>query len=142
MKNFLNKITNGILLIIIGLLHTKLVVSADGCGAQFSNFAKTNFFRICGGLNELPAAPGKTNFEAFAAFWFFYFGILIIPLGLLVHAIERKYKVLPHGFTISYLVVVLVGAYMIPASGMTYIMLPHAVYMLATNFYKVKKLAQ
>ena len=142
MKNILNKITNGILLIIIGLLHTKLVVSADGCGAQFSNFAKTNFFRICGGLNELPAAPGKTNFEAFAAFWFFYFGILIIPLGLLVHAIERKYKVLPHGFTISYLVVVLVGAYMIPASGMTYIMLPHAVYMLATNFYKVKKLAQ
>jgi hypothetical protein len=142
MKNILNKITNGILLIIIGLLHTKLVVSADGCGAQFSNFAKTNFFRICGGLNELPAEPGKTNFEAFAAFWFFYFGILIIPLGLLVHAIERKYKVLPHSFTISYLVVVLVGAYMIPASGMTYIMLPHAVYMLATNFYKVKKLAQ
>ena len=141
MKNFLNKITNGILLIIIGLLHTKLVVSADGCGAQFSNFAKTNFFRICGGLNELPAAAGKTNFEAFAAFWFFYFGILIIPLGLLVHSIERKYKVLPHTFTISYLVVVLVGAYMIPASGMTYIMLPHAVYMLATNFYKVKKLA-
>ena len=142
MKNFLNKVTNGILLIIIGLLHTKLVISADGCGAQFSNFAKTNFFRICGGLNELPAAAGKTNFEAFAAFWFFYFGILIIPLGLLVHSIERKYKVLPHSFTISYLVVVLVGAYMIPASGMTYIMLPHAIFMLAANFYKAKKLAQ
>jgi len=142
MKNFLNKITNGILLIIIGLLHTKLVVSADGCGAQFSNFAKTNFFRICGGLNELPAAAGKTNFEAFAAFWFFYFGILIIPLGLLVHSIERKYKVLPHSFTVSYFIVVLIGAYMIPASGMTSIMLPHAIFMLATNFYKAQKLAQ
>lgn len=139
MKKILNKITNGILLIIIGLLHTKLVVSADGCGAQFSNFAKTNFFRICGGLNELPASAGKTNFEAFAAFWFFYFGILLIPLGLLVHAIERKSKILPHSFTISYLAVVLVGAYMIPASGMTYIMLPHAVYMLAGNFYKSRK---
>lgn len=142
MMKILSKITNGILLIIIGLLHTKLVVSADGCGAQFSNFAKSNFFRISGGLNELPAAVGKTNFETFAAFWFFYFGILLIPLGLLVHAIERKYKVLPHSFTISYLIVVMVGAYMIPASGMTYIMLPHAVYMLAANFYKAKKLAR
>lgn len=139
MKHILSRITNGVLLIIIGLLHTKLVVSADGCGAQFSDFAKTNFFRICGGLNELPAAAGKTNFESFAAFWFFYFGILLIPLGLLVHAIERKYKVLPHSFTISYLVVVAIGAYMIPASGMTYIMLPHAVFMLAGNFYKSRK---
>ena len=142
MKHILNKITNGILLIVIGLLHTKLVISADGCGVQFSNFAKSNFFRISGGLNELPAAADKTNFEAFAAFWFFYFGILIIPLGLLVHSIERKYKVLPHTFTISYLAVVVIGAYMIPASGMTYIMLPHAVYMLAVNFYKAQKLAK
>lgn len=142
MKHILNKITNGILLIVIGLLHTKLVISADGCGAQFSNFSKSNFFRISGGLNELPAAADKTNFEAFAAFWFFYFGILIIPLGLLVHSIERKYKVLPHTFTISYLAVVVIGAYMIPASGMTYIMLPHAVFMLAVNFYKAKRLSK
>ncbi len=142
MKRILDKITNGFLLIIIGLLHTKLVISADGCGAQFSNFSKSNFFRICDGLNELPAAAGKTNFEAFAAFWFFYFGILLIPLGLLVHAIEQKYKVLPHAFTISYLAVVVIGAYMVPASGMTYIMLPHAIFMLAANFYKTKKLAQ
>jgi hypothetical protein len=138
MKIF-NKITNGILLIIIGLLHTKLVVTADGFGTQFMNFSKTYFFRISGGLNELPAAAGKTNFETFAAFWFFYFGILIIPLGLLVHAIEKKNRVLPHSFTISYLIVVLIGVYMIPASGMTYIMLPHAVYMLIINFYKSKK---
>jgi hypothetical protein len=142
MKRILNKITNGILLIIIGLLHTKLVVSADGCGTQFSNFAKSWFFRISGGLNELPAAAGKTNFEAFAAFWFFYFGILLIPLGLLVHSIEQKYTVLPHTFTISYLVVVLVGTYMIPASGMTYIMLPHAVFMLVSNFYKSAKMSK
>lgn len=140
MNHILNKITNGILLIVIGLLHTKLVVSADGCGAQFSNFAKTNFFRICGGLNELPAAASRTNFEAFAAFWFFYFGILLIPLGLLVHSIERKYRVLPQAFTISYLAVVMIGAYMIPASGMTYVMLPHAVYMLAVNYLKSRKM--
>jgi len=142
MRKILNKITNGILLIIIGLLHTKLVVTADGCGTQFLNFSKSHFFRISGGLNELPAAVGKTNFETFAAFWFFYFGILIIPLGLLVHAIEKKYKVLPHSFTISYLIVVLVGAYMIPASGMTYIMLPHAVYMVVGNCLKDRKMQQ
>lgn len=140
MKNITSKITNGILLIIIGLLHTKLVVTADGCGAQFLNFSKSYFFRISGGLNELPAEVGKTNFEAFAAFWFFYFGIFILPLGLLVHAIEKKYKVLPHSFTISYLIVVLTGAYMIPASGMTYIMLPHAVYMLVGNYVKSRKI--
>ena len=140
MKNFLNKITNGILLIVIGILHTQLVVSADGYGKQFANFAGINFYRISGGLNELPATVGKTNFETFAAFWFFYFGILIFPIGLLVHAIEKKYNVLPHSFTISYLVVVVIGAYMIPASGMTYIMLPHAIYMLVVNYFKSRKL--
>ena len=140
MKKFFNKITNGILLIIIGLMHTQFVLSDDGCGNQFANFADYNFFRISGGLNELPASIGKTNFETFAAFWFFYFGILIFPLGLLVHSIEKNQKVLPHSFTISYLIVVAIGSYMIPASGMTYIMLPHAIYMLVINSFKSRKM--
>ncbi len=136
----MSKITNGLILVIIGIIHTRLVISNDAFGFKFREFAQSGFFRISNGLNELPAAPGKTNFESFAAFWFFYFGILIIPLGLLVHAIEKKNKMLPHSFTISYLIVVLVGAYMIPASGMTYIMLPHAVYMLVGNFLKGRKM--
>lgn len=141
MKIF-KKITNGILLVIIGLLHTRLVVTADGYGAQFLNFSRSCFFRISGGLNELPAATGKTDFETFAAFWFFYFGILIIPLGLLVHAIEKKGQALPQSFTVSYLIVVAIGAYMVPASGMTYIMLPHAIYMLVSNWLKNRNKAK
>jgi hypothetical protein len=138
----LKQITNGIALIAIGILHTKLVVSSDGCGRQFANFWNTFFFKISGGLNELPAVAGKTNFENFAAFWFFYFGILIIPLGLLVHSIEKDNRSLPQYFTISYLIVVLIGCYMVPNSGMTFIMLPHAIYMLVSNYLKAKKFAQ
>ncbi|NJO91462.1 MAG: hypothetical protein HC831_22745, partial [Chloroflexia bacterium] len=135
----LRNITNGVLLIVIGLLHTKLVVSADGCGKQFMSFSNSYFFKISGGLSELPAAVGKTNFEVFATFWFFYFGILIIPLGLLVHSIEKANRTLPHTFTVSYLLVVILGSYMIPNSGMTLIMLPHALYMLIINFIRARK---
>ena len=134
-----NKITNGIIIIIIGLLHTKLVVSSGGCGKQFLSFSKSYFYRISGGMDELPANVGKTNFETFAVFWFFYFGIIIIPLGLLVHFVEREKRVLPHYFTISYLIVVIIGSYMIPNSGMTFFMLPHAIYMLIRNYFKARK---
>ncbi len=135
----LNKITNGILLIIIGILHTQLAFSPDGLGNSFLRFSKTYFYKISTGLDELPAAAGKTNFETFAAFWFFYFGLLLIPLGLLVHSIEKDGRVLPHYFTVSYLFFVLIGCYMIPNSGMTFIMLPHGVYMLVRNFIKARK---
>jgi succinate-acetate transporter protein len=127
------------LLIVIGMLHTKLVVSSDGCGKQFMKFSESYFFKICGGLNELPATVGKTNFEVFASFWFFYFGIFLIPLGLLVHSIEKEKRILPHYFTISYLIFVLIGCYMVPNSGMTLIMLPHAIYMLLSNYIKARK---
>jgi hypothetical protein len=137
---FLKKITNGIMLIAIGLLHTQFVVSSDGFGNQFLKFSGSNFFKISGGLDELPAIVGKTNFEAFAAFWFFYCGILLIPLGFLVHSIEKDKRILPHYFTISYIVFVLIGSYMVPNSGMTFIMLPHAIYMLVSNFIKAKKM--
>ena len=135
----IKKLTNGILLIIIGLLHTQLVLSPDGCRRQFMNFSGTCFYKICGGLDELPMVAGKTNVEVLAVFWFFYFGIFLIPLGLLVHSIEKENRTLPHYFTISYLLFVLIGCYMIPNSGMTFIMLPHAIYMLLSNYYKARK---
>lgn len=135
----LKKITNGVLLVVIGILHTKFALSADVFGKQFQAFASSYFYKIHGGMNEMPTATGFPHVEAFAAFWFFYFGILIIPLGLLVHYVESRHKTLPHSFTISYLLVVLIGSYMVPSSGMTYIMLPHAVYMLAGNYIKARK---
>lgn len=137
----LKKLTNGIALLVIGIMHTLLVLSSGGFGKQFQKFAESGFFKISQGMDELPAVAGVTNFENFAAFWFFYFGIIIIPLGLLVHAFERKKGVLPLSFTLSYLVVVSIGAYMIPNSGMTYFMLPHAVFMLVYSFIREKKIA-
>ncbi|NJO91852.1 MAG: hypothetical protein HC831_24970 [Chloroflexia bacterium] len=133
----INKISNGFIIIIIGILHTNFGIS-DGFSAQFAKFSQTNYYKISRGLDELPAEIGKTNFEIFAAFWFFYFGILLIPLGFLVISLEKNRKMLPHSFTISYLIVILIGCYMIPNSGMTFIMLPHAVYMLIINYLKVK----
>lgn len=135
----LRKITNGVFLIFIGLLHTKLVLSPDGCGKQFQKMSETFFFKISNGPEDLPMVVGKINCETFAAFWFFYFGILLIPLGLLVHSMEKDGKTLPLYFTLVYLIVVLIGCYMIPNSGMTFIMLPHAIYMLVSNILRARK---
>ncbi|MBN1953307.1 MAG: hypothetical protein JW801_19025 [Bacteroidales bacterium] len=131
-----NYINQGSILILIGLLHTSLAFSPEGFGYKMSEFAGSGFFRISSGMAELPPAAGKTDFEAFTAFWFFYFGILLIPLGILVFEILRKQKYLPHSFTISYLLFVGLGVYMVPNSGMTFIMLPHALFMLIQNLYK------
>ncbi len=138
-KEFFDKITNGIVLIIIGLLHTHFTFSEGGFGKQFAVFSEKYFFTISKGMADLPAAAGKTDFETFSAFWFFYFGILIIPLGLLVNSFERRLKALPSSFTVSYLIVVLIGVYMIPNSGITIFMLPQAIYMLFSNYYKIWK---
>jgi len=133
------RITNGILLIIIGILHTQFALSSDAFGTQFAKFSHSHFYKISTGLDELPAKVGYTNFETFAAFWFFYFGIFIIPLGLLVHSIEKNNQIIPHSFTISYLIVILIGCYMVPNSGLSYLMLPHAIYMLFQNSKNIAK---
>lgn len=134
-----NKITNGIIIIVFGIMHTKLAFSPEGGGKQFQNFSKTYFFKIRGEMDGSPIMFGTTDVDTFAVFWFFYWGILVIPIGLLVHSIEKEKKVLPHYFIISYLVVLLIGSYMIPYSGMTFFMLPHAIYMLVRNYFKSRK---
>ncbi|MDR2919930.1 MAG: DUF6463 family protein [Tannerella sp.] len=135
----IKKITNGILLILIGLLHTSLAISPEGGGKQFLNAANSYFFNISSGGDELPLEAGQTGLDVLAFFWFFYFGLLLIPLGLLVHSIEKNKRILPYSFTVSYLVFVLAGGYMIPNSGMTIIMLPHAIYMLIISYVKKRK---
>jgi hypothetical protein len=136
----LKKITNGMLIIVIGLMHTQFALSADGFGNQFREFSKSHFFYLFRDMEKIRAVAGRELFESFSAFWFFYFGILLIPLGLLVHSIEKRYKILPYSFTISYLIFVTIGCYMMPESGMTYFMLPHAIYMLVSNFIKARKM--
>ena len=104
--------------------------------------AETNFCNVSPGGELLPINEGITSFaelEILAVFCFFYFGLLLIPLGLLIHSIERKGGTLPLIFTIPYLLFVIAGSYIMPNSGMTMIMLPHAIYMLVINVIRTRK---
>ena len=132
------KLINGKILIYTGIAHFLLGVSPFAFGKQFFAFSKTYFFKISEGLLEFPLLNGKMNYENFASFWFVYFGLLIIPLGILVDYIEKTNKIVPKKFIIAYLILAIVGVYMIPLSGMTFLMLPHAIYMFTqrNNFLK------
>jgi hypothetical protein len=127
------KVSNGKIFLAFGVIHPLLGVSPFAFGKQFSEFANKLFFKISDGLFEFPLLSGKMNYENFAAFWFFYFGLLLIPSGFLVNFVEKEYGKIPERFLWSYLTVVMVGAFMIPFSGMTFLMLPHAIYMIYQN---------
>lgn len=123
------RISNGNVLVIFGIMHALLGISPWAFGEQFSGFAQQLFFRVSEGLLEFPLLGGQMNYGNFAAFWFFYFGVLLIPLGILLSYVEQQWGGVPRKFALSYLLFVLLGAYMIPLSGMTMLMLPHALYM-------------
>jgi hypothetical protein len=125
------KITNGKIIIAIGVIHTALtpLVYME----QFKGFARNLFFNINNGFME-----SHINFETFAAFWCLFFGLILFPLGVLLDSIEKKKIPIPISFIITYLTIILIGIYMIPLGGMTIFMLPHVVYM----FIKWKKYHQ
>ncbi|WP_074407333.1 DUF6463 family protein [Aquimarina megaterium] len=124
------KITNGNVLICMGIMHSLLGISPFAFGNQFSKFATIFFFKISDGLFEFPLLNGQMNYANFAAFWFFYYGLLLIPLGVLVNHIESTNRQIPKTFIWTYLIMILIGVFMIPFSGMTFLMLPHAIFML------------
>ena len=136
------KITNGNILVFFGIIHPLLGISPVAFGEQFAGFADKFFFNISGGLLEFPLLNGHMNYENFAAFWFFYFGLLLIPIGILVNHVEKVTGTLPKNFLWAYLMVVLVGVFMIPFSGMTFLMLPHALYMLYQRNRDLKSTAE
>lgn len=117
-------------MIFFGIIHPLLGISPFAFGKQFLGFAKKCFFKISEELFEFPILNGLMNYENFAAFWFFYFGLLLIPIGILLNYVEITDRQIPKNFIGGYLIVVLVGVIMIPFSGMTIFMLPHAIYML------------
>lgn len=121
-----NKITNGTIIIIIGIIHT--ILTPVAYAEQFKNFAHRFFFKINNGFLE-----STIDYHTFAAFWCLYFGFILFPLGILLNSIEKKNSQIPKPFLLSYLVVILLGVYMIPWGGMTIFMLPHVIYMFYTN---------
>ncbi|WP_298486740.1 DUF6463 family protein [uncultured Maribacter sp.] len=124
------KINNGKILIFLGISHFLLGISPLAFGKQFNVFYSKFFFRISEGLLEFPFFNGQMNYEYFAAFWFVYFGLLLIPFGMAINHIEKTNNYIPRHLLYTYLFVVLIGVYMIPLSGMTFLMLPQAIYML------------
>lgn len=125
-----NKITNGKIIIIIGVIHTALTPIAYL--KQFENFTHQFFFKINNGFME-----PQMNYETFAAFWCLFFGLILFPLGILLNSIENKNLPIPKNFILSYLIVILLGVYMIPWGGMTIFMLPHVIYMLIKTKKKI-----
>jgi hypothetical protein len=132
------KVTNGKILIFFGIIHPLLGISPFAFGKQFMGFADKFFFKISEGLLEFPLLNGQINYANFAAFWFFYFGLLLIPIGVLVNYVEKTNGQIPKNFILTYLIVVLVGVFMIPFSGMTLFMFPHAIYMLVQKNKQTK----
>lgn len=130
------KLTNGKFLILTGIAHILLGISPYAFGKQFLSFSESYFFRISEGLSEFPLLNGIMNYENFASFWFVYFGVIFIPLGFLLDYIERINIEIPRNFLWSYFIFNLIGSYMIPFSGMTFLTLPHSVFMLIKNLKK------
>jgi hypothetical protein len=122
------KITNGKIILFTGTMHALFAVLPLAFGKQFLIFSKSFFFKINSGLAEFPLLHGTMNYEKSAAFWFFYFGLLFIPMGYLLDYLESKNFKIPRSFVWSYLIITLIGVYMIPFSGMTLFML-HMLYI-------------
>jgi hypothetical protein len=127
------KLTNGTFLIYTGITHIILGISPYAFGNQFLRFSENYFFRISEGLSEFPLLNGVMNYENFASFWFVYFGALFIPLGILLDYVEKNNHIIPKKFLWSYFIFNIIGAYMIPFSGMTFLTVPHSIFMLIKN---------
>jgi hypothetical protein len=134
MKNI--KIPNGLIFIAIGVIHSWFGMSMDAFGRQFAVFSDANFYKVSKGLDELPIIDNIYVYEVMSAFWFVYFGLLMVVVGFLVFSVEKKKQSLPYSFVLSYFFFVFIGSYMIPNSGITFIMLPHAIFMLIQKIYK------
>lgn len=120
---------HGRLLMLTGIIHLVLVVMPGVYGEQFYLFSKQYFFYINKGLIDFPLFGGSINHEQFAAFWFFYGGVLTFMYGHLLDKFEKSNGHISREISRVFLFVALIGSYMIPMSGMTFVLLPQALYM-------------
>jgi len=60
----IKKITNGIVLVIIGIMHTQFALSADGFGNQFQEFSKSYFFYLFRDMENFRAVADPAVFES------------------------------------------------------------------------------
>lgn len=125
-----NRRIHGKLLIITGVLHLLVTLLPGVFGKQIMNFASQGFFNINKGLLGFPLLGGIINYESFSAFWFFYMAPILFIVGHLIDNIERINGGVPRKIAYHFLILSLIGAYMVPISGMTFLLVPQAGYML------------
>jgi len=129
---------HGRLLMITGIVHILLVVMPGVFGEQFYQFLKDFFFNINNGLLDFPLFGGIIKNQDFAAFWFFYAGPLMFMYGHLLDSYEKKNIQIEKSIPIVFIIVSLIGAYMIPLSGMTFLLLPQGIYMYIRSTKQAK----
>ncbi|MEW6664284.1 MAG: DUF6463 family protein [Thermodesulfobacteriota bacterium] len=132
MKNEYKRI-HGRLLLITGILHLIVTLLPGIFGKQILDFASHGFFNINKGLLAFPLFGGTLDNESFSAFWFFYMVPIMLMLGHLIDNLEQINGFVPRQTAIHFLIVSLIGAYMVPISGMTFFLVPQAVYMLVRS---------
>jgi hypothetical protein len=124
-----NKRVHGRLLMATGAIHMIFVFLPGVYGETFYQFMSSGFFNISNGLVTFPLVGGALNHKDFAAFWFFYAGPLIFMYGYVLDELEVIHGFVPINQSIAFLIVSGIGAYMIPLSGMTFILIPQGIYM-------------
>jgi len=133
-----HKRIHGRLLMITGIIHVLLVIMPEVFGEQFYQFSKVLFFNINNGLLDFPLFGGNIKNEDFAAFWFFYAGPLMFMYGHLLDSYEKKNGHIEKNISIVFIIVSLIGSYMIPLSGMTFLLLPQGIYMYLRSSKRAK----
>mgnify|MGYP006870688469 CR=1 FL=1 len=131
---------HGRLLMSTGVLHVILAILPGGFGDQFLNFSRSWFFNISSGAADFSFLGGAINYVEFAAFWFFYAGPIMFLYGQAIDRIEKLEGYVPLSMVNTFMAVSVVGAYMIPLSGMTFALIPQGIYMYVRsvnrrNFY-------
>ncbi len=116
-----------------GVGHILLAILPGVFGDQFLQFSHSGFFNISSGAADFSFFGGSLNYEEFAAFWFFYAGPIMFIYGQVVDRIERSEGGVPSAIAKGFLVVSLIGAYMVPLSGMTFVLLPQAIWMVVRS---------
>lgn len=112
-----------------GVAHVILAISPGVFGDQFIDFSRSWFFNVSSGAADFSFLGGALNYVEFAAFWFFYAGPIMFLYGQAIDRIEESQGYVPLSITNTFMAVSVVGAYMVPLSGMTFALIPQGIYM-------------
>lgn len=112
-----------------GIAHIILAILPGVFGEQFLNYSQMLFFNISSGAADFSFFGGTLNYEEFAAFWFFYAGPIIFLYGQAIDRIEHVEGYISTGIAKTFLIISFIGAYMVPLSGMTFVLIPQGIWM-------------